>query len=145
MKYCATQFQERGYIAVVTAIILSAILSGLVFESSTRVFLAHSSEFAQSDKDESYYLADSCVQAAFREFLNDSTYLPHEESILVDSNVPTRSCIVDALSLNGNSVRVTAHASIDKSYTFLEVIAQTTNGTAPLSITSLKEESSIPP
>jgi hypothetical protein len=133
----------RGYIAVVSAIIISSIITLAVFESSANVFIARFGQIDSEDKIRSEALAFSCAYEALYAYAEDSAYAPHGETIKIgqrENGIP-EDCIVNSLALADTRLSIIVRASMGSAYTVLQVNAQN----APLSIMSWYEITSVPP
>ena len=72
---------SRGYIAVVTAIILSAVLMALVFTSSTNIFWERLDQLSIENKETNEALAGSCAYEALMQYIEDSNSVIGDEPI----------------------------------------------------------------
>ena len=135
--------KQRGYVAIVSAIIISSILSLVVFDSSASVFFARFSQLDSEDKTRSKTLAFSCAYEALYAYAEDHSYAPHHQIVEIDqteNGIPEK-CTIDKIIFSGTNLTIFVHASLFNAYTVLEIKASST----PLSITSWREVTSIPP
>ena len=134
---------HRGYIAVVSAIIVSSILALVVFTSSSSVFITRFSQLDSEDKEQSKVLAFSCAYEALYAYGEDSSYNPQHAVIRLggDNNGNSEECTIDSVKEVGSTLTVFVHASARDSYTALQIDAQTN----PLSMVEWYEITSIPP
>jgi hypothetical protein len=135
--------KQRGYIAVISAIIISSILALTVFGSSNSVFIARFGQLDAENKLRSKVLALSCVYEAMYSYAEDATYTPHHQLIDIGTteNGTPEKCSIDEITVRDTNLIIVTHASVFDSYSAIE--AQAT--TRPLLITSFHEITSIPP
>jgi len=132
---------SRGYIALVSTLILSAALTALVFSTSTHLFQTRLRELAYEYKLQSYTLAYSCVYAALQATGTDPEYTPYHEPVWL---TPTDNCVIDSRTDAPATISFTTRASVHEVQIILEVTA-IRNSEGSLSITAVRETTSIPP
>jgi len=141
----------RGYIAVVSALILCSILTLLVLTESVTSFWSRFQELYAEHKSQSVALAESCVYEALAEYEEDplSVETISNQSIYGDSENETadNSCVIDLITFDTSAriVRIQTHAEIENIYDILYATASVATSSGIVSITSWRESTSIPP
>ncbi|MBA3789335.1 hypothetical protein H0X32_02990 [Patescibacteria group bacterium] len=137
-----------GYVALLSAIIISIVLSAFVLRSSTVIFFARFNELDSISKLRSELLASSCVYEGLYLYEENSTLFTQAKNITVSSGISDdpEICSIDSLTIRDGSVVLETHAAVRNAYTALVVVAvQNNSSTTKLSITSWNERMSIPP
>jgi hypothetical protein len=124
--------QESGYIALISAVIISATLMVIVFGSSFSGFLTRFNLLDSEYKERSYELAFACLNIAKLKLATDSGYLGNE--IIT---IGTDTCQILPITMAGT---VRTKAVISQAVTNLEAVLNTTD----LSTTSLIEKANFP-
>jgi hypothetical protein len=133
---------SRGYIAVVTAIILSAILTTLVFASSTSVFWERFDQLSTESKNENEIFAGSCAYEALMQYAEDANSVTGNEPIELQPDV---YCVIDSVATSSLSQTFKVHANIHGSYVGLNISTTQSTSTGILSVTTWRDITSIPP
>jgi Tfp pilus assembly protein PilX len=141
----------RGYIAVVSALMLCSILTLLVLTESISAFWSRFQELYAERKSQSVALAESCAYEALAEYEEDPNSAEAVLNQTIFSNAENQtsddSCIIDSISFNPNSgiVLIRTHAEVLSTYSSLYVTATVATSSGIVSITSWRENTSIPP
>lgn len=120
---------ERGFVALISTLIISAILLGLVFTAGASSFYARFDSMGMENKRVSLGLAESCIEVALLA-LSTSTapalVSPTNRIVSVGTDGagnPT-TCVIETITHDGNAATIHAHASFNG--TFSAVVAQAT-------------------
>ena len=122
MPYRCNHTFQRGYSALISTLLLSAILSVLVFSASANAFLSRQNTTASEQYLQAIQLANSCASVALVNLAEDTAYSPKVGGDLI-SVLPHISCYIDSVTLAGNSATVHTHARVESSHAFVEVAA----------------------
>lgn len=139
MTYQNRKSLLRGYVALISTLIISAVLMTAVFTASSSAFLSQQNSFSVEKYMEARQLANACASIALLYLSEDSTYRPKTtgDSITVwnDSN-----CKIESVTFNGTTATIKSSAYSSSNYAFIEVIAtiDASSNTA-IVITSWKE------
>ena len=128
---------DRGFIALISVIIISMILLTLIVTLNTSSFFNRFDVLDAENKRVSLGLAESCVNEAILKEIEDSSYAGNE-SLQVDSTDPKKKCQVCAFS-PGASPTILTRAVYNGAYTNLTV--QITITASNTTINSWKETS----
>jgi hypothetical protein len=131
----------RGYVALVSALIISAILTALIFTESTSTFWARFDQLNRENRHQAYLLAESCLYEGLLLYAEDPSTSRSSAQVAVDAHT---SCILDSTKVQNGVVTIVAHAKVKNVYSIMSVTA-TKNSSGVLSITSWRELTSIPP
>src|SRR6185437_13877532 len=138
---------KRGFIALLSVIVISAVLLGLMAGANTAGFFSRFAELDGEYKQGSYALAESCANIALLALAQNYSYAPWGQQVMLDSS----SCYIDSIEATattgaGETVRIKTHAVYKNTFTNLEVLAQVQNPSvtqstfgAPITITSWQE------
>ena len=133
---------SRGYIAVVTALILSAILTALVFTSSTSTFWERLDQLSMENKEANEILAESCAYEALEQYAEDPDSFGGNERIQVQSD---SYCMVDSVATSSSGQTFRIHSNSNDSFVGLNIASSQSTSTGILSVTSWRDITSIPP
>ena len=122
--------KQEGFIALFTAIILSATLIGIAVTLSRTGFLATENVLNMEYKARSRALASSCADTAVFKLTLDRTY-PGSETIPIGAG----QCSIGLVQFSGGNLIVSAHATVENAATNLQV----TLNNATLLVVSRKE------
>lgn len=120
---------QSGYIALVSVIIMSAVLLVLIVSVSGTSVLNRVNVLTYQYKEASRGLADGCVDAAFLKLINDSNYSPSNESVLLGSH----SCTIVSVTPSAGQKVIQVQGVYPKtgngrSYTNLQVRVTVSTG-----------------
>lgn len=120
---------QSGYIALVSVIIMSAVLLLLIVAVSGTSVLSRLNVLTYQYKEVSRGLADGCVDAALLRLINNSGYSPSNEAVLVGS----QSCTIVSVTPSGgqNIIQVQGiypATGNGRSYTNLQVRVTVSTG-----------------
>ncbi len=118
----------RGFVALLSVIIISTVLLGLVATANTAAFLSRFAELDTEYKYTSSALAKACVNVALRNLAQNYNYITTNEEIFVGQD----SChIVEvrvvSTTATQKTVIVQTSASYKETFTNLLVTAQVQN------------------
>lgn len=125
---------RRGYVALLTAIILSIVLSLLAYAASASAYHARFDMSDQEYAQESLEDARSCAQAALLTVAVHPHYVPAIAGDTVYLS-PTHTCRIVSLATSGLSVSVRTEGIVGSSHSVLETSATRDTGTSPLHLT----------
>ncbi len=112
-----TEKKDGGYVAIITAVIVSVILGIIVFTMSLGSFLGRENSLSFHLKEKSRGLAEACVETARLKIVQNPSYAGGE-----NVNVASDTCrIFPVLNLSGNSL-ILAQGVYQNIFTNLEVI-----------------------
>jgi hypothetical protein len=119
---------KRGFIALLSVIIISLLLLGLVATANTAGFFSRFSELDGEYKLGSYSLAEACVNVALLNLAQNYSYAPGNQQVMVDSD----SCYIDSIATTATTgtrktVLIKAHSAYKNTFTNLEVTVQVQN------------------
>lgn len=123
-------YPPRGYAALITTLLLCAVLTALAFSSATRTYLLRLSALENETALTSRAYAYSCVQVALFELSADITYRPHEDGESVDLSVDAL-CIIESAVETDSQLRVVVIGEYEDSITRLEVLLEELPGIRP--------------
>ena len=98
---------ESGYIALMSAIIISAVLTTVVFALNSNSFLTRFSILENEYKKRSFNLAETCANLALLKKVEDLSYAGGETLL-----VKGKSCLVSPLNSYGSEYVIDARANI---------------------------------
>ena len=110
----------NGYIALVSAIIISAVLLIITFAMSFSVFFVRFNILDSEFKKTSEALAEACVNTAVLELEKSSSWVPAATGTLVTVDGPEKTCKICKVS-GAAQKTVTTRAAYKKAHTNLEV------------------------
>jgi hypothetical protein len=114
MKHYTFTVPVRGYIAIVSAIIISAILTSLVFTESASVFWSRYDQSDNQNEISTRAVGTSCAYEALLQYKEDPASFSTMETI---SNDKKQSCIISVPKIIGTSVIFSVQARSGNSYT----------------------------
>lgn len=124
---------NRGFIALVTVLIMSSILLMLLAVSALGSFYARSDGLGRYEKRVARSLADSCAEVALLDLARaGSGYQPHDREINVDDG---ESCMIGRVEY-GEYITITTRASVNDAYAESVVTLSHAN----MSVVSWKQE-----
>ncbi|MGC9602181.1 MAG: hypothetical protein ABSE76_00340 [Minisyncoccia bacterium] len=122
--------KKRGFIALMSVIILSAVLLGMAATASTAGFFARFSALDKEYKKSALGLADSCANVALLTLAQNYAYTPTLPVVVsLDSDTCTIQSITNlgAPSASSRTVLITATASYREAFSAVEVNATAAN------------------
>ncbi len=108
--------KNSGYIAIVTAVILSSIVYFLAFSFSETSTLGRYDALILNNKKESRYLAESCLDYGKLQLAQNINYTGSETVTL-----PNGTCFIGAVTTQGSNKIFTSTASFGNSKTVLRL------------------------
>lgn len=121
---------NSGFIALMSAIIISVILLLVATNLSLNGFYSRSDILDSELKNRSSALAEACADTAILKLTNNSSYNPVNEVVTVG----TDSCVIQSVT-GMNPKTILTQAIFHNSYTNLKIVVNTTN----MSVTSWEE------
>lgn len=112
---------QDGFIALTSAIIVSAVLLIVTVTLSYSGFLARFNILSSEYKERSAALAEACVDLAILKLADDSGY-PGNETISVGSD----SCLIRPMQVSGSEKIIETQAIFQEAYTNLRVFVDGT-------------------
>lgn len=89
LRELPTRHREDGFIALISAVLISAILLGLVLTTSSGAVGIRGSQLSQELKKKSLALAQSCINIATKNLAQNYMYVANNETVRVDSDTCT--------------------------------------------------------
>ncbi len=114
-----TNAQPRGFIALMSAIIISSVLLIIVTGGSLSGFYSRVNALNGEFKKQSNALADACASQALLELVNDPSYAGSETLTLSPGN----DCTISAINKSGSIYSFTTTAQIQETHTTLDITA----------------------
>jgi hypothetical protein len=114
---------QRGFVALISVLIIGAILLLLVFTLGVSSFLGRIDALTYENKEVSRALAEACVNRAFAELAGDSGYEPPSGGQCIEIGGecgeadPQLVCKICKTSFSGGEYTVRARALYNNSYT----------------------------
>ena len=121
---------QNGFIALITSIIISALLLVLIASSSLSSLYASENTLEKSQKQQSLDLANSCINMVLLRLSADQSF-----NGLRTWKIGTANCIISQISLIDSSFVFEIKVSVGNSFTNLKVVANKTS----LNIISIAE------
>lgn len=139
--------QSRGFIALMSVIILSAVLLGMAATANTAGFFARFNLLDREYKKTALGLADSCANIALLNLAQNYSYtLAAPSTVPLDSNTCTIQSVVNlgAPSTSSRTVLITTEAHNGQAFSTVEVNATVANpasapATNPIIINAWRE------
>jgi hypothetical protein len=118
----------KGFVALMSVIIISAILLGLTAAANTAGFFSRFSELDGEYKQASYALAGACVNTALLTLAQQYAYAPSNQQVMLGSD----SCIIVGVTTvsaaaSSKTVTIQTRAAYKNTFTTLQVTAQVQN------------------
>lgn len=117
------QKNQKGFIALISAIVMSAILLLITTSLSLSSFFTRFTILESEYKERSSALAEACVDSALVKILLDNTYSPSNEMISVGEN----SCLIKKITTNSEQKTILAQGNYQESFTNLSVTVKNSN------------------
>jgi len=121
---------DRGYIAITSITIISLLLMGIVFAVSSSSFLTRSNILNQEFKEQSFSLAEACVDSALLKLVQNGSYSGNE-NILIGND---QCSILLIETISGQKI-IKTRAVFKKATTNLKITVSSSN----LSLISFEE------
>ena len=122
---------NQGFIALITAILISALLMGITLTQSRAAFYFREELLESEQKAQSRALAESCVHEAILHLTLDASYAGNEEVPIAD-----QYCTIKTIQSTATTKIITTNASVRDTATDLKVGVSVPD----YSITSWQEE-----
>lgn len=117
------QKNRKGFIALVSAIVMSAILLIITITLSLSNFFSRFTILESEYKERSLALAEACVDSALVKIALDNSYSPSNELVSVGKS----SCTIKKIITNGSQKTIITQANYEQAYSNLRVTVQTSN------------------
>jgi hypothetical protein len=111
---------QRGFVALMSALILAALLSAAVFAANLSAFTARFDELDGEHAREALIDARSCASVAFLSYAEDSTYTVPTAGTLIQTGPNKAVCTIDSITTHGSTTDIATHATSAQSASFLE-------------------------
>lgn len=115
--------KEGGFIALISAIIISAILLGLSITTSSGAFSARGNSLDIEFKRQSLAFAESCIHIALQRIAENYNYAPVNEIIFIDSEKCTIESVVydtEDTVLHRKDATIISHAEFQGTWSTVE-------------------------
>ncbi|HEV7121355.1 MAG TPA: hypothetical protein VGN56_00855 [Candidatus Paceibacterota bacterium] len=130
---------RRGYVAVVSALMIAASLAALVIAASTDVYTARLAVAGYADHIDARHRAISCLNAAAYALSADSAYRVPPGGLAVYLADMAHQCRIDAIGTASDAFQVSASASAEGSTVHVQGILPFPEGTSALQLASWRE------
>ena len=122
------QHRNRGFVALMSAVVVTAILMGLMASVGMASFYARFDAGGVENKRESTAYAESCINVALLALATSSDpthYSVFNQSVVigVDSRSNKMTCVIKDIIQVGSNVVIDAYASSDDSYSSVSASA----------------------
>jgi hypothetical protein len=109
----------RGFAALISVLIISAILITLTLTASTASFFARADLMDADDAAAAASSARGCIEVALLKLVQSSSYRPAAtgDSITIDSE---QSCTIESITAPGNDLLITGAGKSGASTVFLQ-------------------------
>lgn len=114
---------QKGFIALISSIVMSAILLLITTTLSLSSFFTRFTILESEYKERSSALAEACVDSALVKIALDNTYSPSNEIVRVGNN----TCLIKRVTTLGTQKTIVTQGNYQESYTNLSVTIQTNN------------------
>lgn len=94
--------KNRGFVALITSVIISTVLLMVATNLSLTGFYARSNLLDFELKEMSYHLAEACIDTAILKIINNPNYNPTNESV----DINEYKCAIE--SITGNIIKTKA-------------------------------------
>jgi hypothetical protein len=112
---------QHGFIALMSAIVISALLLAVTFSVGFIGFFARFNLIDSESKEKSFILAESCLEVAIANIVQDPAFNPINQKVTVGSE----SCTIVSVSNAGVLRTVKTFAVINKAHTNLKAVFDT--------------------
>lgn len=119
--YARNSKYQSSFIALITVTLLSMSLLIIVIAVSLSGFSSRTIVLESELKEESRYLAESCVQTAILKYFQDNTYKGDNDWIKVGN----KDCLIYSVVRENNNLIIRTSASSSKAFTHLLITADT--------------------
>ena len=136
-------YPQRGFIALMTVLILSSVIAVTVVTASAASFFSRFNLVAEQNKAESRNVAEGCVQEALLRIAENSTYQPAAntgDSVSLNSE----SCKICAVTFQGGTLVISTKASVSGSFSNITEVISTSSGQVSIASTSETAVSNFP-
>ena len=139
--------QPKGYIAIVSASIISTLLLAYVFTESLVVFWNRADQLDQESAAQSIMFVESCAYTALQQFAESGNVAQTPEQLLLPIDVDSAPvyCTVNSETLVNNIVTISVTAKYRSSVSTYQVQAKNSITSGITSITTWRDITSIPP
>jgi hypothetical protein len=129
---------QRGFIALISIIIIGAILAVLMYTLDTGMYFSRFDALSGENKRESLALAESCVHAALLKLAQNSSYVPGAtgDKIAVDTG---KNCTICAVLPN-----IVTRASYNAAFTTITATGTLANGVFTVSSWQENTSNTVP-
>ena len=114
---------NTGFIALMSAIIISVVLLLVVTNLGFTEFYNRSNILDSELKEKSFALAEACVDTAILKLANDSSYNPINEPISVDAD----NCIIQSVASGASQKIISIQTNYKNYYTNLKIVLNSAN------------------
>ncbi len=114
---------NSGFIALISAVIISVILLLIISNSSLTGFYSRSDILDSELKEKSAALAEACTDTALLKISNNSTYNPSNEIV----NVGSDTCIIKSVAYGAGQKTVNITADYNHYVTNLKIVVNSSD------------------
>ena len=112
-----------GYIALISAIIISVLLLAITFTLSFTGFYSRFNVLDSENKKISFDLAEACLNTAMVRLAEDPSYTPSaaDKDVYLDPPANTKHCVIVSITGVGSSRTIQTQSIYNRAYTDLQV------------------------
>ena len=125
----------RGYVALLTALLMASALSLLVFSQGASAIHARSSQADRENMRRAHILAQSCAQVALRMYAQNPNFQPSSSEASIEV-APGATCSIDSLATTSAEIIVRSHAQVQQSTRAIETRAALPTAVHPFAVSS---------
>ncbi len=119
---------NRGFIALISVLVISFILLGLTAAANTAGFFARFAQLDLAYQQQSYVLAEGCANVALLNLQQNYSYAPTNQQITIGNNACTIvSVTTQSATASSKQVTIQTKAQYNHTFTNLSVTATIQN------------------
>ena len=123
MYHISRNTYQEGFVALMSAIVISALLLALTFSAGFSGFFARFNLLDAEAKEQSRGLAEGCLDTAIVRSIEDSSFNPINENVAIGS----KSCTIVSMSSSGTQKIIKTLAVVNKTQTNIKGVFETSS------------------
>ena len=123
MYHISRNAYQEGFVALMSAIVISSLLLALTFSAGFSGFFARFNLLDSESKAKSLALAEGCLDTAIARAIEDSTYNPNNENVAIGSD----ACVIVSVSSSGTQKVIKTLAVVNKTQTNIKAVFETSD------------------